>query len=132
MNRCFICKEAKSLTLEHVIPQAIGGMLKERLYCEECNKTVGHTLDAEISKQLGWIGTLLNIKRERGKPQPYEVKELKSGATLLFDGKTLRRKEPLVKIVSKDGKKLDFADVIARSEHELKKISASIKKEYEV
>lgn len=118
--------------MEHVIPQAIGGRLKARLYCKVCNETFGDTLDDEISKQFGWIGTLFNIKRERNKAQPYEVKELNSGTTLLFDGKSLKRKNPVVKVVSKDGKKLDFADVTARSEQELKRICASIQRHYDV
>lgn len=131
-TRCFVCKEPRSLTVEHIIPQAIGGTLKARLYCKECNGTFGHALDDEISKQFGWVGTLLNIKRERGKSQPYEVKELKSGTALLFDGKSLKRKSPVVKIASKDGKKLDFADVTARSERELREICASIQRHYKV
>ena len=118
--------------MEHVIPQAIGGRLKARLYCKVCNDAFGDALDDEISKQFGWVGTLLNIKRERGKAQPYEVKELKSGTTLLFDGKNLKRKNPVVKVVSKDGKKLDFADVTARSEQEFKRICASIERHYDV
>jgi len=118
--------------MEHVIPQAIGGTLKERLYCKECNDSFGHALDNEISKQFGWLGTLLNIKRDRGKAQPYEVKEIKSGTTLLFDGKDLKRKKPIVKVESKNGKNLDFADITARSERELQEICASIQKRYEL
>lgn len=131
-THCFACKEPRSLTVEHIVQQCIGGTLKARLYCKECNSAFGYALDDEISKQFGWIGTLLNIKRERGKPQPYEVKELKSGTTLVFDGKGLKRKHPVVKRSSKDGKKLDFADVTARSERELEKICASIQKRYDV
>jgi len=131
-THCFVCKEPRPLTVEHIIPQAIGGTLKARLYCRECNGSFGHALDDEISKQFGWIGTLLNITRERGRPQPYKVKELKSRTTLLFDGKGLKRKDPVVKIASKDGKKLDFADITARSEQELRKICADIQKRYEV
>ena len=131
-TRCFVCAEPRSLTVEHVIPQAIGGRLKARLYCKVCNEAFGNALDDEISKQFGWVGTLLNIKRARSKAQPYEVKELKSGTTLLFDGKSLKRKTPVVKVVSKDGKKLDFADVTARSEQELKRICASIQRRYDV
>ena len=118
--------------MEHVIPQAIGGRLKARLYCKVCNETFGDVLDDEISKQFGWVGTLLSIKRERSKTQPYEVKELNSETKLLFDGKSLKRKNPVVKVVSKDGKKLDFADVTARSEQELRRICASIQRHYDV
>ena len=131
-NLCFACKKPKDLTLEHIIPQAIGGRLKAKLYCNECNKMFGYTLDKEISKQFGKIGTVLNIKRERGKTQTFEVKELSSGTPLIFNGKCFKRKSPIVKITSKDGKKLDFADITARSKKELEKKCASIKESYEV
>ncbi len=129
---CYICTEKRSLTIEHIIPQAIGGSLKKRLYCKVCNQSFGTSLDNEISNQIGWIVTLLKIKRERGKAQPYEVKTLESGTILLCDGASLKRKDPVVKKESQNGKKLDFADVIARSEQELQKICTSIKKRYVV
>src|SRR5664280_415952 len=131
-THCFVCTEPRSLTVEHVIPQAIGGRLKAKLYCKECNEEFGNSIDDEISKQFAWIGTLLNIKRERSKAQPYEVNELKSGTTFLLDGKSMKRKSPVVKVVSKDGNKLDFADVTARSEKELKRICTSIQKRYNI
>ena len=131
-NRCFVCKDPRPLTLEHIIPQAIGGRLKAKLYCKVCNDTFGHVLDDEISRQFGWISTLLNIKRRRGVPQPYEVKELSSGTTLVFNGKGLKRKTPIIKITSIDGSKLDSVDVTARSKRELEKICASIQKRYKV
>lgn len=118
--------------MEHIIPQAIGGKLKARLYCKACNDSFGEVLDDELSKQFGWIGTLLNIKLERSKVRPYEVKDLKTGTKLLFDGKSLKRKTPVVKIGPKDSKKLNFVDVTARSEQELKRICSSIQKRYDV
>jgi hypothetical protein len=131
-TRCFVCNEPQSLTVEHIIPQAIGGRLKAKLYCKVCNEVFGDGIDDEISKQFGWIGTLLNIKRERGKTQPCEVKELKSGTTFFLDGKSMKRKTPLIKVISKDKKKLDFADITARSEEELKRICTSIQRRYDV
>jgi hypothetical protein len=118
--------------VEHIIPQAIGGKLKARLYCKSCNETIGATLDNEVSRQFGWVATLLNIKLERGKTRPYEVRDLKTGTKLLCDGKSLRRKSTAVKVASKTGKKLDFADVTARSEQELKQICSSIQRRYNV
>lgn len=131
-NNCYGCAEPRPLTVEHIIPQAIGGKLKARLFCKECNESFGEALDDEISKQFGWVGTILNIKRERGKVKPYEVTDVKSGTKLLCDGKKLKRKEPIVKVVSKDGKKLDSADVTARTEEELKTICTSIHGRYDV
>jgi hypothetical protein len=130
--QCFICKEPRKLTLEHVMPQSIGGRLQTKIYCKACNDTFGHSLDDEIASQFGWVGTLLKIKRARGRTQPYDVKDLKSGTTLVFDGETMTRKKPIVKITSRNGKKLDSADITARSEKELKEICTSIQKRYKL
>lgn len=129
---CFICKEPRKLTVEHIIPQSIGGRLQEKIYCKDCNDICGHSLDDEIASQFGWVGTLLKIKRARGKTQSYDVKDLKSGTTLVFDGETMTRKIPVVKIASADGEKLDSADITARSEKELKEICTAIQKRYKL
>jgi hypothetical protein len=129
---CLICKKPRKLTLEHIIPQSIGGRLKEKIYCKTCNETMGHELDDEIANQFGWVGTLLNIKRARGKTQPYNVKDVKSGTTLVFDGKQLTRKKPIINITSADVQKLDSADITARTEKELKEICTSIQKKYKL
>jgi hypothetical protein len=129
---CLICKEPHKLTLEHIIPQSIGGRLQAKIYCKTCNDAFGHALDDEIANQFGWVGTLLKIKRTRGKVQPYDIKDLKSGIALVFDGETLARKRPIVRIKSADGEKLDSADITARSEKELKEIWTSIQKRYKL
>lgn len=130
-NLCFACKKPHNLTVEHIIPQAIGGRLKAKLYCAECNSAFGSELDAEITKQLGWVGNCLQIGRERGKLQPFEVEELTSGTKLIADGQSLKRKDPTVK-KKLDGTKLDYADIVAPSEKERDKIRASIQKRYKV
>lgn len=131
VDRCFACAHPKELTLEHIIPQAVGGKLKAYLYCRECNDQFGREIDAEISKQFGKIATLLNIKRERGETQPFKVTETSAGTELVFDGKDLTRERPVIKVSSKDGKKLDAADITARSKKELQEIWASIQARYE-
>jgi hypothetical protein len=72
------------------------------------------------------------VKRARGKPQPYDVKDVKTGTMLVFDGKKMTRKKPIVRITSADGQKLDSADITARSERELKEICTSIQKKYKL
>lgn len=118
--------------MEHVIPQSLGGRLKAKLYCKECNNTFGYELDDILTKNFGHIGTLLNIKRERGKSQPFNVNATATKSKLVFTGSSLTRKSPNVIIKSKDGKKVEFADVTARSKEELERIKASIKEKYEI
>jgi hypothetical protein len=60
------------------------------------------------------------------------VKDVSSGTVLVFDGKGLEQKKPIVKIESQDGKKLVFADITARSQKELDRICASIQSRYEL
>ena len=130
---CFTCKEPCVLTEEHVIPQALGGRLKANLYCKVCNEYFGKEIDSEITKQFGNIATILKIKRERGNPQPFEVVDIDREINLVFDGKTLSRRDPVVKKeLETDGKKLKSADVTARSRKELEKICGSIQGHYEV
>ena len=130
-EHCFACKEPKKLTSEHIIPQAIGGRLTAPLYCKECNDTFGQTIDNEISKQFGYIGTFLNIEMERTEIQPFVVKEISSDISLVFDGKKFQRKNPIIEI-SKTGQKVDFINITARNKKELKQISASMKKRYDL
>jgi len=89
-------------------------------------------LDEILSINYGKIGTLLNIKRERGEPQPFDVVETSTQTPLVFTGKGLSRKKPTVIIKSKDGKNLEFADVTARTQKELERIKASLKGRYEI
>jgi HNH endonuclease len=132
-DRCFSCLKTHGLSEEHIIPQCIGGRLKARLYCEECNKMFGSTLDKEIAENFGYIGTLLKISRERGSTQAFEVKETNTNTELYFDGKEFRRKRPIVnRVFSADGKSLDSVDVAACSEKELHNIMNSLKTKYQL
>lgn len=130
---CFACKETKVLTEEHIIPQALGGRLKAKLYCKICNGNFGKDIDAEITKQFGNIATLLKIKRERGNIQPFEVEDISNGINLVFDGEAFRRKDPIVEIEPEaDGKTLKSANITARSKKELENKIKEIKRRYQV
>lgn len=130
---CFSCLEMRSLTEEHIIPQSIGGRLKAKLYCKECNDKFGQALDKEISETFGHVGTMLQIQRERGSPRPFEVKEISTNTELYFDGRNLKRKRPIVKYqLSENARTLESADVTARSEEDLNKIMAGLKTRYQM
>lgn len=95
---CFSCLKVRLLTAEHIIPQSIGGRLKPRLYCKDCNSAFGTVLDKEISDQFGHIATTLQIRRERGTVQPFTVEDIETKTELLFDGKQLKRKDPIINL----------------------------------
>jgi hypothetical protein len=93
LNTCYSCGEILTKELEsseHIIPNAIGGMLKSnKLLCKSCNNTFGNQSDAELAKQLEFFCNRLQVKRDRGEIQP--VKNLKTkdgkGYSILGDGR---------------------------------------------
>jgi hypothetical protein len=120
---CFSCVQQRRLSYEHIISKALGGRLKRKLYCAPCNNEFGRTIDADLSQKFGHVATTLNIHRESGSNQPFEVTDQETGLALVFDGKHLRRKRPIVKYQkTSDGKKFETIDVTAGSEKQLKQI----------
>lgn len=130
-SKCFICLEPRSLTAEHIIPQALGGRLREKLYCARCNSDFGNSIDADLVKTFGFVATMLNIRRERGSNRAFEVEEVGSHLPLMFDGNKLRRKKPIIKVTKKDGKRIGV-DVVAGSKKELDKIRRRWKAKYDL
>ena len=127
--RCFLCLEQRELTDEHLIPQAFGGRVKAKIYCHQCNANLGYTIDAELVSTFAHLATLLQLERERGRNQPYEVKDMRRGIELLHDGKTLSRKRPIVNIIKK-GDNIEMVDITARSKGELDNIRKSVTAKY--
>lgn len=70
---CYVCNEPltkENETSEHIILNAIGGKLKsKRLICRTCNSKFGSDIDNELAEQLSTFSTLLNVKRDNGKPR---------------------------------------------------------------
>lgn len=128
---CFSCCKNTRLSEEHIIPQALGGKLSARIYCEDCNSHFGNEIDSELIKNINYFGTALNIKRVRGKNQPYDVALATNGIKLTFDGREFKRKKPIVNI-EKNGDEIKYVDVTASSEGELRKICSNIKKKYDL
>lgn len=126
---CFSCCKTKRLTEEHIIPQALGGKLSDWIYCKDCNDQFGKEIDSELLKRIGFLGTALGIKRERGKNQPYDVTSKKDSIKLTFDGKEFKRKKPIVEI-KKEGNKVKSVDIRARTKKESKILSAKISEKY--
>ena len=52
MSKCYLCGmllSESNRSLEHIIPNAIGGHLKSKdLICKNCNSNTGQKIDAEI------------------------------------------------------------------------------------
>lgn len=133
MDLCFIC--GKPLTKEnasdeHIILNALGGHLHSRkLLCKTCNSKMGQASDAELSKELEFAASFLDIKRQRGENQVIQTHEDE-----LYDmgpgGKPVLKK-PVV-----HHEKLESGvvkvEMKARSMEEAKRILKGLKKTYPV
>lgn len=69
-EKCIICGlpiEEKSV--EHIIPEAIGGRIKINSVCEKCNKGLGEKIDCKLTEALlfQWIRKVLRIENRDGK-----------------------------------------------------------------
>jgi hypothetical protein len=80
---CVICGvplTAASASREHVIPNALGGLLTtRRATCVECNSTTGATQDKDLVTTFAPLLAVLDVVRQRGETQPFRFKDSKSG-----------------------------------------------------
>lgn len=127
--KCFCCCESKVLTEEHIIPQSLGGKLSAWIYCKDCNDKFGRGIDAELVNNFRYFPTALKVDRKRGKSQRYDVYFPQKDIELTCNGREFKRKKPIVKI-RKDGDKVEYVEIIARSGDELDKITLEIKRKY--
>ncbi|MFA3918496.1 HNH endonuclease [Ruegeria hyattellae] len=94
---CITCLGSKELSLEHVIPDSLGGILTSRFLCRECNSLFGSTFEAaarlapELRKAASGLGpdlTQLKEKLERGAEYQSQFGDLTSRAKVRKDGNT--------------------------------------------
>lgn len=96
-SRCIVCLEVEGLTIEHLIPAAIGGRLTARFLCKRCNSRLGHLLEQEV-KTDPTVRLLVGSMRARiaavaekiEAGQRYEVKGQGPPSTALLKGGQLR------------------------------------------
>lgn len=77
MANCYVCGRAldhENQTEEHIFLNAIGGhLMSKELICQKCNSDFGDNIDTSLAEQFNMISALLNIKRDRGIPQPFKA-----------------------------------------------------------
>jgi ribosomal small subunit protein bTHX len=126
---CYMSKEKltkKNMSLEHVIPNALGGRLKSyHLINADWNDKFGRTIDAELVKKIP-LPTILGIKRERGN-NPKVKAETEDGVRYLLDENVEGRRRPTAPVRTKLPSGLNKIEFIEDQEEEILK---SIKKKY--
>lgn len=79
MVQCYICNTEitkANNTLEHIIPNSIGGELKSKdLICRECNSKTGEMIDKNIANAYHLIMIMLDLKKDRGEVAPLKIKK---------------------------------------------------------
>jgi len=64
--KCYICNENEANSVEHIIPNAIGGKIKAKILCRECNSKYGDSCEAALAKSLLLFSNWINHPRDRG------------------------------------------------------------------
>lgn len=132
MDYCVMCKSQltdEKGSVEHIIPNAIGGRIKVKsLICEKCNNDLFGKYDASLSKDFEIICNTLNIKRERGKP--IKIKGTYKGREYYLspDGKPEQTHIIYNKTKKEDG--TEKHQIIARNEKEIRKALENVKRKH--
>lgn len=117
----------KNTSIEHIIPNAIGGKLKSsKLLCKKCNSDYGRECDYELCKQLMFFTVMLNPNRDRksslilktDKEEEYDIS---------LGGKPIL-KAP--KIIKEQNEKYIKYKITSRNIQETTKILKNLKKKY--
>lgn len=127
---CYLCDQplnAANKSIEHVIPNAIGGRIKSGdLLCNGCNSLLGEKFDAILCNQFITIANLLDVSREKG--QTPKIRNLQSNNEQynLHRGRHIELSNPVVTVSQEENQ----VHVVARNEKELQTILKGLKKKY--
>ncbi|MDI3285984.1 HNH endonuclease [Polyangium sp. 15x6] len=87
MSICKLCKKQDAMSLEHVIPSALGGTLQVKgILCTKCNSESGRGIDAELIKAFDFARMLLDIRGDRGQAANVRGQDPKLGGLILESG----------------------------------------------
>lgn len=84
MTNCYLCNTPltdKNKSLEHIIPNALGGRLKAYILCKTCNSKMGETIDNKLVECFKFLNIQLDIKRDRNntiQSIPIEIDKIKA------------------------------------------------------
>ena len=77
VNKCYLCGEGitpENDSLEHIIPNSLGGRLKTRgILCREHNTQLGIEIDAPFNQTIGIFTDQLNLNKDRNGYTQFEV-----------------------------------------------------------
>ncbi len=132
MAECYNCSVPLTdgnRSIEHIIPNAMGGRLKSSdLLCRPCNTKLADLVDGPLIEQFSGITALLDTQRERGSAPEVEGTLPDGTALLIAPGGKPGPKHPVYQEKqTAQGKEIHFE---ARSEKEMAAFIRSILKKY--
>jgi hypothetical protein len=118
MQFCYYCNTCLSLensSEEHVIPNSIGGRLRNKdLLCKNCNSVLGQTIDAQFANKTHFFMHQLRLAKQIGKVPDYKVQSVLSNCEYVLNSKTHNGKlrilqNPVIEpIMDQDGKLIEI------------------------
>lgn len=77
MSKCYLCGEKltdNNKSLEHIIPNALGGKLKSKeILCRACNNAMAD-IDSNLVKFFDFANVMVNPKRDRNNTRQFQAK----------------------------------------------------------
>lgn len=132
IKKCVLCEielTCDNDSKEHIIPHSIGGVRKvSGFICKRCNNKTGEEWDSELSKQLHFLGVLLQIKRERKEIPPYLIETLEGNKYYLNRDGSYALTKPVYN-VREEGEKVTI-NIVGRDIKEAKKLLLGAKRKY--
>lgn len=110
METCYLCNALltdKNKSLEHIIPNALGGKLKAYILCKTCNSKMGETIDSNLIKNFSLFNVLTNPQRDRKTKQKVKAKIDGHNVFLSANNKIASQFVPKI-IKTENGKNIEF------------------------
>ncbi len=128
MTKCYICEQeiiSGNTYDEHIVLNSIGGKLHSKdLICRKCSPQFD-AIDSYLSKQLNPLANMLNIKRDRGNPQPIQAEIVETGKKIYLEpGGQPVLVEPTIEISE------DRIHISARHRKQMRQILQGLRKNY--
>jgi hypothetical protein len=132
MDLCYKCGNAldpDNPSVEHIIPNALGGRLRSKnILCGKCNQSLGK-LDKQLAEQLNSFMVILDAWRDRGDAPSEIFRDTVTQEEIVVSPSSLRRTgRHGIEEWEEDGKK--FARITANDRKHYDSVSAKLEKEY--
>jgi len=129
---CYACGDAltgASASLEHIIPNAVGGVLaSRRLLCVACNNKLGHEVDKDLCNYVAPLGVLIGVRRDAGNGRAVQIQRA-DGTVVLLDHEG-RMRTPRPKFVERETDRGVDITVTAATKREAEKTFAGLQRKW--